>query len=952
MNAQRDAQQASAAGLEHVDYRLLGCLEVQVGGEPVSLGAPKQRALLAQLILRANEAVPVERLVDALWPERPPASARHAVQVYVSRLRRALGPDRIEARSRAYLLAADSEEIDLGRFRRLLAEAREALAREDATAAAERVGEALALWRDRALADLDGEPGVRELVLQLEEERFTAVELRIESELQAGRDAELVPELECLVAEHPAREQLHGQLMLALYRAGRRPEALEAYDRARQALMNELGLEPSLRLQELAAAIRRRDSALRRESPEVRGRLHLPAQPNQFIGRERELGELTELIAARGLRLVTLTGTGGIGKTRLALAAAERLAAHFEDGVWFVDLSALSDPALVVPAFAQTLGVAEPTDQAVHTALEAFAADKQMLLVADNFEQVDEAAPSLSRLLQSASQLAILATSRSPLGLPEEHPYTLSPLAVPDPSRRDRLSSVAEFESVRLLVARGRAVSRHFELTEANAAQIAGVCAAVDGLPLALELAGATLKRFSPSELRERLQASLDLLVGGPIDAPARQRTVRATIEWSYDLLERAEQQLFARLAVFAGSWSPEAAAEVCGATSGLLGSLSENGLIQSDGERFAMLTPIREFALEQMASGEADQATRKHAAYFAELATAAQERAHVRGRDAQYLDIFAGDYDNFRAAISFTRDGGDIDRFARLAAAVGDYCYVRGPYSEARQWLEAAFATPPNDARLHALVARSLGAVSAEQGDYKRSLTAHTRAVSLFQSIGAVDMEARSMVNCGTAAINLGEHDRGRELLNQGRERARGIADGRMRARMEQLVANALGYVEYLEGRLAEAERRFQESLTICESIDDTEGAATALMNLGLVALGLDRPDEAGPRLREALRLADRLQRPQITAVCILCLAGVAARRGDLRRSARLLGAVEAIFEDAGVGLEPFEQSIRDEALAAVHAGLSQDEAAEAFATGRSQRRSDAVAYAWNEPD
>jgi tetratricopeptide (TPR) repeat protein len=212
--------------------------------------------------------------------------------------------------------------------------------------------------------------------------------------------------------------------------------------------------------------------------------------------------------------------------------------------------------------------------------------------------------------------------------------------------------------------------------------------------------------------------------------------------------------------------------------------------------------------------------------------------------------------------------------------------------------------------------------------------------------------MEARSLVNCGTAAINLGDHDRGRELLNQGRERARGIADDRVRARLEQLVANALGYVEYLEGQLAEAEHWFRECLTICESIDDTEGAATALMNLGLVALGSDRLDDAGSRFREALRLADQLQRPQTTAVCVLGLAAVAARRGDLSRSGRLLGAVDAMFDDAGVGLEPFERSIRDDAVARVHAGLGRAAADAAFAAGRSQRRNDAVAYAWNEPD
>jgi predicted ATPase/DNA-binding SARP family transcriptional activator len=936
LSAQRALRHAPAAGLAHVDFRLLGPLEALVEGEPVPLGAPKQRALLAQFLLRPNEAIPVERLVDALWPEQPPASARHAVQVYVSRLRRALGPDRIEARSRAYVLRADRDEIDLGRFRGLVADARAALADGDPAGASARVSSALGFWRGRALDDLDGEPGVEELVLELQEERLAAVELRVESELQAGGHAELVQELERLVVEHPAREQLHGQLMLALHRGGRTDDALAAYEQARQALLNELGLEPSPRLRELKAAIRRDDPSLRPDPPELRARLHLPAQVNQFIGRETDVDEVVDLISRRGARLVTLTGTGGIGKTRLALAAAERLAGDFEDGVWFVDLSVVSEPPLVVPHVAQTLGVTEAADEPVEQALEAFAADRRMLLVTDNFEQVGEAPPELGRLLRSAPRLAVLATSRSPLRLPEEHEHDVPPLAVP--------------EAVRLLVARARAVAGRFELTEANSGEIAEICVALDGLPLALELAGAALKDFSPSELLERLEASLELLVGGPIDVPARQQTVRATIQWSYDLLAEAEQRLFERLAVFTGGWTEEAALAVCGATAESLRSLVEKALVRADGARFSMLVPIREFALERLAADGRDSLRRAHAAYFAQLASSAQARARRHGRDAAYLDTFAQDYENLRAALAFTGEEGQTESFARLAAAVGEYCYVRGPYAEARRWLETAFATPPDDPRLHALVARSLGMVCIEQGAYERAMTAHERAVSLFRSLGDAEMEARSLVNLGTGAIYLDDYDRAHELLLEGRERGRRLTDDRVRDHVEQLVLNALGFVAYLQGRLAEAEPWFEECLTICERIDDGEGRATATMNLGMTALGLGRLDDAEPRLRDALRLAEDLQRPQTAAICLLSLAAVAARRRRFVHSARLLGAVDAMFDEYGIELDPFERDIRDDAVARVEAGLGQEAAAEAFAGGRSHSRSDALAEAWYE--
>jgi predicted ATPase/DNA-binding SARP family transcriptional activator len=929
-----------------VDFRLLGHLEALVEGEPAALGAPKQRALLAQLLLRANEAVPVELLVDALWPEEPPASARHAVQVYVSRLRQVLGQERIEARSRAYLLRAGPEELDLARFRRLVAEAREALAGEDASGAAERLREALALWRDRALADLDGEPGVGDLLLELEEERLAAIELRFESELAAGRHGELVPELERLVGEYPARERLHGQLMLALHRAGRRAEALEAYERARRALLNELGLDPSLSLKERAAAIRRRDPALTPVPAELRARLHVPAQPNEFIGRERELEELAELLADGGLRLVTLTGTGGIGKTRLALAAAARLAAEFEDGVWFVDLAPVADPALVVPAVAQELSVMESTDQPLEAALEAHLADKQTLLLVDNFEQVSEAAPALSRLLDGASGLTILVTSRSPLRMPGEHEYAVPPLDVPDPGSGDP-SSLERFDAVRLLVARGRAVAHRFQLTEANAAAIADICLVLDGLPLAIELAGATLKRFSPAELRERLEASLDLLVGGPVDAPARQRTVRATIEWSYNLLETAEQNVFARLAVFAGGWTGEAARDVCGATDEALASLREKGLIHSDGERFSMLTPIREFALETLAASDADSLARRHAAYFTSFASAFETRVRAHGFEPDNLGRFRLDLENVWAALRCAHDAGERDLFARLAASLGVYSYVAGPYAEARHWLEIAFADPPEDAVLHGLVARSLGMVCFGQGDYRRAQTVDARAISLFRAAGEIELEAKSLNNSAISAIHLGEYDHGRELLMQCRERARSLRDEQMQARMEHYVLNALGSIALLEGRPREAEEWWTECLALCERLHEREGAATALMNLGLAALAEDRLEDATARFRQGLRLADELQKTLTIVNCVVGLAGVAAHAGDQARAGRLIGIVQRFLDDSGAALEPYLAALFDETQTTVRAELGEEGAEQALALGRGDERDAGVAYA-----
>jgi DNA-binding SARP family transcriptional activator len=417
-----------------VDLRVLGPLEARVGGASVALGAPKQRGLLVHLLLHANGPVSIERLIDELWPEGPPETARHAIQVYVSGLRKALcDPARVEARSSSYALRLRPGELDLERFRSLVGEARAQLGEEPA-AAGRRLREALSLWRGRALADLDSEPAVREVVLDLEEERLEATELRIEADLAVGRHADLVPELERLLAEHPAREALYGHLMLALYRSGRQADALDAYRRARTRLMEELGLEPSPRLRALQSAVLRQDPAVAFEPPDLAARRHLPAQP-KLNGRERELAELTELVASGGVRLVTLTGPQGVGKTRLAIAAAERLAASFRDGVWYVDLKSVRDGAGVVPAIGHALGLQEegrPLGETVRQYLR----DREALLVLDPFDDLAEGAPSVSPLLRAGPRVKLLVTSREPLNLYGEHQYDVPPLGR-DPASGD-----------------------------------------------------------------------------------------------------------------------------------------------------------------------------------------------------------------------------------------------------------------------------------------------------------------------------------------------------------------------------------------------------------------------------------------------------------------------------------------------------------------------------------
>ena len=460
-------------------FRILGPLDVEGAG---ALGGPRPRALLLTLLLAPNETVSPERLIDAVWPEDPPESARHALQVYLSTLRKAVGRERIVTEPAGYRIAVAEDELDALAFRRLVGEG-------DLEAA-------LALWRGPIES---ADPAAAEL----EALRLTVHEDQLDAELRAGRHAAALPELERLAREHPHRERAHGRLMLALYRAGRQADALAAYQTARRAL-DELGLEPGPELRALELAILRRD-------PKLDARPRLPAPVTPLIGRRREVEEVAS--ALREARLVTLVGPGGVGKTRIALQAA-----HESGAAVFVDLAPVRDPALVAGH--------------VEAALDDDAPEQLLLL--DNFEQVDDAAPVVGELLRGTPGLRCLVTSRRALRVYGEHVYAVEPLDLWD-------------EAVPLFVARARAAGARIEPSEA----VAALCESLDRLPLALELVAAR----APD---------------GPRDLPARQRTLAGAIAWSVDLLDPPLRDRFHALAAFAGGWDAEAAAAVAGRALGI----------------------------------------------------------------------------------------------------------------------------------------------------------------------------------------------------------------------------------------------------------------------------------------------------------------------------------------------------------------------------------------------
>ncbi|MGN6169153.1 MAG: AfsR/SARP family transcriptional regulator, partial [Solirubrobacteraceae bacterium] len=645
-------------------FAILGPFEVADDeGRELTLGGRKQRSVLAILLLHAGEVVSSDRLIDALWGESTPATAAKTVRVYVSNLRKALGGGVLLTRAGGYVLQVTAAEVDSRQFEALAAEGRSALQTGDFHRAAGVLREALGLWRGPALADFGYESFAQAEVARLQESRLAVLEDRIDADLALGLHTALVGELEALAREHPLRERLVGQLMLALYRSGRQADALEIYRRTRTHLANELGLEPGPALKVLQGQILEQDPALDtpgqlrvatealteqdgvgESRPEFRafGRSNLPTPATPLVGRSEEMSRALELLVGREVRLLTLWGPGGAGKTRLALEVAAATIRSYRDGVWLVPLAPLPDPALMIAEVARVLDVTPVADETPEQALMRALAGRELLLVLDNFEHLLDTAGLVADLLAAAPQLTVLSTSREPLRIRGEQRMEVPPL----PPR----------DAAELFLSRAKAVRPDLTVDQDDRAAIERICERLDGLPLALELAAARVSVFGPRQLETRLAERL-ALPEGPRDVPERQRTLRATIDWSYQLLDPAERNLLAGLSPFIGGVRVDAAESIWGAGADeRLISLAEKSLLRRredpDGApRLWMLETVRAFAVElAMADGVAGDAADRHAEHFFALAEHAAPYLH--GRDERHwLDRLASEHANLRAA-------------------------------------------------------------------------------------------------------------------------------------------------------------------------------------------------------------------------------------------------------------------------------------------------------------
>ena len=687
-----------------MDFRVLGPLAVERAGAPVHIGSRMQRRLLALLLLTTDGSVRAEHAIDVLWAEEPPPSATKGLHTYLSRLRRVLGEDGlIESDTHGYRLRIDDRQLDARRFERLVATARKHLDSAPADAAAG-LAEALALWQGPAYGEFADEGFARAEALRLEELRLTATEDAFGARLALG-DPGLVADLTAYADAHPLRERAHLQLMTALSHVGRQTEALEVYQQVRRRLADESGLDPSPALQQLQCEVLRQSTSVmppaanaRRNDRVERPPGNLPRPITSFVGRRHETEAVCRLLERD--HLVTLTGVGGVGKTRLALQAAAVIGERYPDGVWWCEL-APTDAEALPHVVADILGVHQQASHSLADNIVSALVDKRLLLVFDNCEHVVEASAKLTELiLRTCPEITILATSREPLTVDGEQIWHVPPLPLPS----DRADGRDRAPSARLFYDRASAYHPDIVADETTATAVADICRNLDGLPLAIELAAALVPSLEPSEIARRLGQRFRLLTHGPRTDP-RHRSLIAVVRWSYQLLEPAERRLFDRLAVFAGGFTLPEAEGICAdgdlaaeSIAGLLAGLVSRSMVEADRRaspvRYRQLETLRHYAGQRLAERGEEAAMRaRHAVWFVEFAERAD--AAVRGPDeADAVTLLESELANLRAAHRWTTGQGDADLALRLAAAL--YIYARFRLQdEMFVWAEEAAALP-----------------------------------------------------------------------------------------------------------------------------------------------------------------------------------------------------------------------------------------------------------------
>ncbi len=830
-------------------FEVLGPLRLTRSDDPIKIGGPVQRRVLAALLAGRNRIVTDDRLVDEVWAGDPPPSARHLVQVYVSRLRDVFGSGdgapRIQRDGNGYRLEAAPGTIDADVFLDMTSQAHAAASHDPQRAAAE-LQTALDLWRGRPFEDLADEmPMLRTEAAMLEERRAAAEEDRVDLELGLGHHDEMIPILQRLVDHHPFREHRWSQLMLALYRSGREAEALRTFARFSRMLGEELGIEPSHDLRRLEERILLQDPGLALEAPEPPSTL--PIQLTSFVGRTAEMSELGPRLTKE--RLVTLVGVGGIGKTRLAVEVARAAIAEFPDGVWWVDLSAVTDPGAVAGRVAAGVGVGAAPGTAVTEPLIRSFSRRTALFVIDNCEQVADAVAELVvDLLRGCADVTVLTTSRVPLDVAGEVLWAVPPLDQPDPHDAATLDELQTADAVRLFVERAGAANRTFRLTAENAGSIRTLCRRLDGLPLAIEMAAARVAELAPAQIEEHLSDRFSLLHGPRHPSLPRHETLQAALDWSYTMLEAGAQETFDQLGVFAGSFDLPAAIAVTagGAAVGAIEDLAAASLVTVDasgGEvaRYRLLETVRAYALERLVErGTVEIARSRHAIHYLELlheAGSAQATPELSG----WLERIDAAYDEIRQALDWSlTNPGEVELGG--LTALFEYWYRHGRPEEAGLWARRILDDPERPLLQQAAAHTAAGFSAVIAGDAPGSVHHADEAIRLCREAGDEEWLTTALFTRAQAALMVGDFATMVECGTEGLDLSSGAGSRWRRAQ----PLTVLGFAEWQGGGdLDRAAALLAETLPLYQELGDV--TSQVVMALGpLSAIALQQGDVA----------------------------------------------------------------------------------------------------------
>ena len=946
----------------------------------------KAAALIKLLALAAGHRLHREQLIDRLWPDSEPAAAASNLRYTLHVARRSLES---AATGAARCLRGDREQLWLCPDGPLWIDVE---AFEQAAGAARGSGDpvayltALKLYTGELLPEDRYEDWAAD---RREALRASQIALLIELARlheDRGEPEPALAALERVVAQEPAHEEAHQALMRLYAAAGRRHQALRQYRQLEEALRREVGAEPepaSRRLyRQISAGHFAAESTSERPAVQPAPRRHnLPSAITSFVGRERELAEIRGLLDAG--RLVTLTGPGGVGKTRLAIEVAAGLVERYPDGIWLVELGALpstgaglrgdqgvptdltlrgdqgvptdleggspqtfDEPALVPQAVAQALGRREEPGRPLAATLADALRLRQLLLVLDNCEHLIEACAALAEaLLRACPRLQILVTSRQALGLTGEAVWPVPPLALPRPGRLPPPEELARVGAIRLFGERARLARPDFALTPRNAAAVAQICHRLDGLPLAIELAAARVRVLTVEQIAGRLDDRFWLLAGGDRAAPMRQQTLRAAVDWSYSLLDPLERALFNRLAVFAGGWTLEAAEAVGGAEGidraevlGLLERLVDKSLViaevdEDGGARYQLLETLRQYGRERLAeSGEAEAIERRHAACFLALAEEAEVAGTGPGQTA-WASRLEREHENLRAALRWMLECGDAAAALELAGTLAWFWEARGHLEEGRRWLTAALSRPgaaPPAGRAKAL--NGAGLLAYWQGDYDRATQLCEESLALFRELGDKRGTATALLDLGTVAREQGDQGRAAMFYEGSLTLFRELGDKENIAN----VSSSAGLSASCQGDHERAVALHEEALALRRAMEDKRGVALSLGNLALT-VGYRRDYGRSASLcMESLALFRELDDRWAIGLYLPILAGALYAQGQAKRAVRLLGAAEAVREGIGTTIPPYVRKVYERVVAAMRGTLGEHALAAAWAEGR----------------